>query len=86
MNEDDIVHLQGQIWEPHEVATAALFFSSDEASFGNGETLFVDNAMLVGTCVSVPDGWRFSMAGHRLSKAWPLARFVRLPWRSSVPG
>ena len=49
MSEDDIVRLQGRICEPHEVAAAALFLASDEASFVNGETLFVDNAMLVGT-------------------------------------
>ena len=46
---DDIVRLQGRICEPHEVAAAALFLASDEASFVNGETLFVDNAMLVDT-------------------------------------
>jgi NAD(P)-dependent dehydrogenase (short-subunit alcohol dehydrogenase family) len=49
VSEDDIVRLQGRICEPHEVAAAALFLASDEASFVNGETLFVDNAMLVGT-------------------------------------
>ena len=49
VNEDDIARLQGRICEPEEVARAALFLASDEASFVNGETLFVDNAMLVGT-------------------------------------
>ena len=49
VSEDDIVRLQGRICEPHEVAAAALFLASDEASFVNGETLFVDNAMLVDT-------------------------------------
>lgn len=49
VGEEDIVRLQGRICEPHEVARAALFLASDEASFVNGETLFVDNAMLVGT-------------------------------------
>lgn len=49
VSEDDIIRLQGRICEPHEVANAALFLASDEASFVNGETLFVDNAMLVGT-------------------------------------
>jgi len=46
---DDVAKLQGRICEPEEVARAALFLASDEASFVNGETLFVDNAMLVGT-------------------------------------
>lgn len=49
VNEDDIARLQGRICEPEEVARAALFLASDEASFVNGETMFVDNAMLVGT-------------------------------------
>lgn len=34
---------QGRICEPEEVAAAALFLSSDEASFINGTHLFVDN-------------------------------------------
>ena len=49
VSEDDIIRLQGRICEPGEVASAALFLASDDASFVNGETLFVDNAMLVGT-------------------------------------
>jgi NAD(P)-dependent dehydrogenase (short-subunit alcohol dehydrogenase family) len=49
VSEDDVARLQGRICEPHEVARAALFLASDESSFVNGETLFVDNAMLVGT-------------------------------------
>jgi NAD(P)-dependent dehydrogenase (short-subunit alcohol dehydrogenase family) len=35
---------QGRICEPEEVARAALFLLSDEASFVNGARLFVDNA------------------------------------------
>ncbi|HZY51463.1 MAG TPA: SDR family NAD(P)-dependent oxidoreductase [Devosia sp.] len=34
---------QGRIGEPEEVAAAALFLASDEASFVNGTQLFVDN-------------------------------------------
>jgi NAD(P)-dependent dehydrogenase (short-subunit alcohol dehydrogenase family) len=34
---------QGRIGEPEEVAKAALFLASDEASFVNGAHLFVDN-------------------------------------------
>ena len=49
VSEDDIVRLQGRICEPHEVSAAALFLARDEASFVNGETLFVDYAMLVDT-------------------------------------
>jgi NAD(P)-dependent dehydrogenase (short-subunit alcohol dehydrogenase family) len=36
--------LQGRIAEPEEVARAALFLASDDASFVNGTHLFVDNA------------------------------------------
>ena len=35
--------VQGRICEPEEVAAAALFLASDEASFVNGTHLFVDN-------------------------------------------
>lgn len=35
---------QGRLCEPEEVARAALFLASDEASFVNGTYLFVDNA------------------------------------------
>ena len=38
-----------RICEPEEVASAALFLASADSSFVNGETLFVDNGMLVGT-------------------------------------
>ena len=34
---------QGRIGEPEEVARAALFLASDEASFVNGTHLLVDN-------------------------------------------
>jgi NAD(P)-dependent dehydrogenase (short-subunit alcohol dehydrogenase family) len=34
---------QGRMCEPEEVASAALFLLSDEASFVNGAQLFVDN-------------------------------------------
>jgi len=49
VTEEDICRLQGRICEPEEVANAALFLASSEASFVNRETLFVDNAMLVQT-------------------------------------
>ena len=49
VTEEDICRLQGRICEPEEVANAALFLASSESSFVNGETLFVDNAMLVQT-------------------------------------
>ncbi len=49
VTEEDICRLQGRICEPEEVANAALFLASKEASFVNGETLFVDNGMLVQT-------------------------------------
>ncbi len=39
-----IAAAQGRIGEPEEVAQAALFLASDEASFVNGAHLFVDNA------------------------------------------
>ena len=38
-----IAVMQGRICEPEEVARAALFLASDEASFVNGTHLFVDN-------------------------------------------
>jgi NAD(P)-dependent dehydrogenase (short-subunit alcohol dehydrogenase family) len=34
---------QGRLAEPEEIARAALFLASDEASFINGAHLFVDN-------------------------------------------
>jgi len=49
VTEEDICRLQGRICEPEEAANAALFLASSDASFVNGETLFVDNAMLVQT-------------------------------------
>jgi NAD(P)-dependent dehydrogenase (short-subunit alcohol dehydrogenase family) len=42
--EDSALHaVQGRICEPEEVAAAALFLASDEASFINGTALYVDN-------------------------------------------
>jgi NAD(P)-dependent dehydrogenase (short-subunit alcohol dehydrogenase family) len=49
VTEEDICRLQGRICEPEEVANAVLFLASSEASFVNGETMFVDNGMLVRT-------------------------------------
>jgi len=49
VTEEDICRLQGRICEPEEVANVALFLASSDASFVNGETLFVDNGMLVST-------------------------------------
>ena len=42
-SEADLAAQQGRIGEPEEVARAALFLASDEASFVNGTHLFVDN-------------------------------------------
>jgi NAD(P)-dependent dehydrogenase (short-subunit alcohol dehydrogenase family) len=39
----DLAATQGRICEPEEVAAAALFLASDEASFVNGTALYVDN-------------------------------------------
>ncbi|MOA52362.1 2-(R)-hydroxypropyl-CoM dehydrogenase [compost metagenome] len=36
--------MQGRLCDPSEVAAAALFLASDDASFVNGAHLFVDNA------------------------------------------
>ena len=41
-NEADLVAAQVRICEPEEVAAAALFLASDEASFVNGTALYVD--------------------------------------------
>ncbi|MBN3725947.1 SDR family NAD(P)-dependent oxidoreductase [Burkholderia sp. Ac-20379] len=41
--EEAIAAQQGRLCEPSEVAAAALFLASDEASFVNGTHLFVDN-------------------------------------------
>ena len=44
VSEAAIAAAQGRIGRPEEVAAAALFLASDEASFINGTHLFVDNA------------------------------------------
>jgi NAD(P)-dependent dehydrogenase (short-subunit alcohol dehydrogenase family) len=44
VSEAAIAAQQGRIGKPEEVARAALFLASDEASFVNGAHLFVDNA------------------------------------------
>lgn len=44
VSEAAIKAAQGRIGKPEEVAQAALFLASDEASFVNGTYLFVDNA------------------------------------------
>lgn len=49
VSEEEINRLQGRICEPKEIANVALFLASDASSFVNGETVFADNAMLVGT-------------------------------------
>lgn len=41
-NEADLANVQGRICEPEEVASAALYLASDEASFVNGCALYVD--------------------------------------------
>ena len=43
MSDATLAVQQGRICEPDEVARAALFLASDEASFINGAHLFVDN-------------------------------------------
>jgi len=43
MSDAALAASQGRICEPEEVARAALFLASDEASFINGAHLFVDN-------------------------------------------
>jgi NAD(P)-dependent dehydrogenase (short-subunit alcohol dehydrogenase family) len=42
-NEADLQGVQGRFCEPEEVAAAALWLASDEASFINGLALYVDN-------------------------------------------
>ncbi|WP_374980824.1 SDR family oxidoreductase [Pseudomonas solani] len=42
-SEADIAAQQGRLCEPEEVARAALFLASDDASFVSGAHLFVDN-------------------------------------------
>ena len=44
VTEAAIAAAQGRLCRPEEVATAALFLASDEASFVNGTHLFADNA------------------------------------------
>jgi NAD(P)-dependent dehydrogenase (short-subunit alcohol dehydrogenase family) len=43
VSEEALAAQQGRICEPEEVAKAALFLASDDASFVNGAHLFVDN-------------------------------------------
>jgi NAD(P)-dependent dehydrogenase (short-subunit alcohol dehydrogenase family) len=45
--EADLAATQVRICEPEEVASAALFLASEEASFINGAALYVDNGWLV---------------------------------------
>ncbi|MGR6429667.1 SDR family NAD(P)-dependent oxidoreductase [Rhizobium sp. PAMB 3174] len=42
-NEADLTGVQGRLCEPEEVAAAALWLASDDASFVNGQALYVDN-------------------------------------------
>ncbi len=42
-NSADLESVQGRICEPEEVAAAAVFLASSEASFVNGVALYVDN-------------------------------------------
>ena len=42
-NEADLHAVQGRLCEPEEVAAAALWLASDDASFVNGQALYVDN-------------------------------------------
>ncbi len=42
-NEADLNAVQGRLCEPEEVAAAALWLASDDASFVNGTALYVDN-------------------------------------------
>jgi len=42
-NEADLGGVQGRLCEPEEVAAAALWLASDDASFVNGQALYVDN-------------------------------------------
>ncbi|EXG82773.1 SDR family NAD(P)-dependent oxidoreductase [Cryptosporangium arvum] len=44
VSDEAIAAAQGRMCTPEEVASAALFLLSDEASFVNGAQLFVDNA------------------------------------------
>lgn len=49
LDESGLYVLQGRICEPVEVARAAIFLASDEASFINGEMLTVDNGAMART-------------------------------------
>jgi NAD(P)-dependent dehydrogenase (short-subunit alcohol dehydrogenase family) len=49
VSESALAALQGRICEPVEVARAVLFLASDEASFVNGETLYIDNGLMATT-------------------------------------
>lgn len=44
VSEEAIASAQGRLCKPEEVAKAALFLASDDASFVNGAHLFADNA------------------------------------------
>ncbi|MEO1198890.1 MAG: SDR family oxidoreductase [Pseudomonadota bacterium] len=46
IGDGDIAASQGRICEPEEVAPAVLFLAGDQASFINGETLYLDNGLL----------------------------------------
>ncbi|MCY1444742.1 Cyclopentanol dehydrogenase [compost metagenome] len=43
VTESAIAAAQGRLCEPSEIASAALFLASDDASFVNGAHLFADN-------------------------------------------
>ncbi|SDJ59615.1 NAD(P)-dependent dehydrogenase, short-chain alcohol dehydrogenase family [Pseudomonas delhiensis] len=44
VSDEALQAMQGRLCDPREVASAALFLASDDASFVNGAHLFVDNA------------------------------------------
>ena len=49
VSDEAIAAMQGRVCEPEEVALAALFLASDEASFINGAPLVIDNAFTAST-------------------------------------
>lgn len=49
VSEEAIAAMQVRVCEPYEVAHAALFLASDEASFVNGAPLVIDNAFTAST-------------------------------------
>ena len=49
VSDEAIAAMQGRVCEPEEVAYAALFLASDEASFVNGAPLIIDNAFTAST-------------------------------------